>query len=162
MQAIIDKANELKDLCEFHGLGDPFTGNRMREMLMSFILKQKIGESYSGPDGYDERGKCEYKSTIGPKIKATYNGISRKPSWEEQVVYLNEKLGNINHYVARFDKVNIVELYKLDGDAVVNIILPRIKKQYFDIHTHRADPRLVTILSTGAIYSIGERIGTIS
>ena len=43
---------------------------------MANFLKHKVAETYSGPDGIDCDGECEYKSTIDKNIKATYNGIS--------------------------------------------------------------------------------------
>ena len=63
---------------------------------MANFLKHKIAETYSGPDGIDCDGECEYKSTIDKNIKATYNGISVQDTWENQVEYLtNKKLQNI-------------------------------------------------------------------
>ena len=118
------------EACDENGWGDPFSYARAKEIDIAIQLGHKVSDTLSGADGYDEDGGCEYKSTIGKNINGTYNGISVQPTWSEQVEYLkNEKIGKYkNHYIARFDKGNIVEVWKLDGKTVLNILLPKLEK----------------------------------
>ena len=73
----------------------------------------------------------------------SYNGISVQPTWEEQVEYLrNEKIAKYkNHYIARYVGGKIVEVWKLDGMDVFNILLPKLKRG-FESTKNRKDPRL--------------------
>ena len=100
---------------------------------MAHFLKHKVAETYSGPDGIDCDGECEYKSTIDKNIKATYNGISVQDTWEKQVEYLtNEKIAKYkNHYFARFKiQGEIKEIYKMNGNKVLELLLPKLKNQF--------------------------------
>ena len=76
-------------LCEANEWGDPFSYARSREIHMAGILGHTIADDYSGADAYDQDGPCEYKSTIGKKLTATYNGISVQDTWEKQVEYIH-------------------------------------------------------------------------
>ena len=78
-------------LCEANEWGDPFSYARSREIHMAGILGHTIADDYSGADAYDQDGPCEYKSTIGKKLTATYNGISVQDTWEKQEVYSRGK-----------------------------------------------------------------------
>lgn len=134
-------------ICEQQQWGDPFSYARSREIHMANTLGHQIGSTLSGADAIDEDGECEYKSTIGPQIQATYNGISVQPTWEQQLAYLKtEKIGKYkNHYYARYKGANIVELYKLSVDKVLEFILPKLYTQYHRENKGK-DPRLgVTI-----------------
>jgi len=124
--------------------------------MMAIVMKQKIADTYSGADGYDEHGGAEYKSTIRNNINGTYNGISVQPTWLEQVKYLtDEKIGKYeNHYFARFKKGKIVELWCLKSSDVLNILLPKLKKQY-ESKSQSADPRLGASVSKTEIYKYG-------
>jgi len=150
---------EMYDLCDKQGWGDPFSYAVSREILIANSLGHKKADKYSGADGIDEDGGCEYKSTIAKTIKGTYSGISVQPTWSEQVEYLiNEKIGKYkNHYIARFDKGNIVEVYKLDGKTVLNILLPKLEKSYPTI-LEKKDPRLSANLTQKEIYDYGIKI----
>ena len=134
-------------ICEQQQWGDPFSYARSREIHMANTLGHQIGSTLSGADAIDQDGECEYKSTIGPQIQATYNGISVQPTWEQQLAYLKtEKIGKYkNHYYARYKGANIVELYKLSVDKVLEFILPKLYTQYHRENKGK-DPRLgVTI-----------------
>lgn len=134
-------------ICEQQQWGDPFSYARSREIHMANTLGHQIGSTLSGADAIDDDGECEYKSTIGPQIQATYNGISVQPTWEQQLAYLKtEKIGKYkNHYYARYKGANIVELYKLSVDKVLEFILPKLYTQYHRENKGK-DPRLgVTI-----------------
>jgi len=147
------------EACDENGWGDPFSYARAKEIDIAIQLGHKVSDTLSGADGYDEDGGCEYKSTIGKNINGTYNGISVQPTWSEQVEYLkNEKIGKYkNHYIARFDKGNIVEVWKLDGKTVLNILLPKLEKSYPTI-LEKKDPRLSANLTQKEIYDYGIKI----
>ena len=122
-------------------------------------LGHKKSTTYSGADGIDSDGECEYKSTIGKNINGTYNGISVQSTWKEQEKYLKEqKIEKYkNHYIARFDKGEIVEVWKLDGTDVFNILLPKLKKKFHNI-SNKKDPRLGASLTKKEIYEYGIQI----
>jgi hypothetical protein len=147
------------EACDENGWGDPFSYARAKEIDIAIKLGHKVSDTLSGADGYDEDGGCEYKSTIGKNINGTYNGISVQPTWSEQVEYLkNEKIGKYkNHYIARFDKGNIVEVWKLDGETVLNILLPKLENKYPTI-LEKKDPRLGASLTQKDIYDYGIKI----
>lgn len=147
------------EACDENGWGDPFSYARAKEIDIAIQLGHKVSDTLSGADGYDEDGGCEYKSTIGKNINGTYNGISVQPTWSEQVEYLkNEKIGKYkNHYIARFDKGNIVEVWKLDGETVLNILLPKLENKYPTI-LEKKDPRLSANLTQKEIYDYGIKI----
>ena len=149
----------LYGICEENGWGDPFSYARSREIHIAGTLGHKISDTLSGADAIDEDGECEYKSTIAKTINGSYNGISVQPTWEEQVEYLrNEKIGKYkNHYIARYAGGKIVEVWKLDGMDVFNILLLKLKKAYMSTN-NRKDPRLGSSLTQKEIYNYGEQI----
>ena len=118
---------QMYQLCDQQGWGDPFSYARSREIHMAGTLGHRIADDYSGADAFDQDGGAEYKSTIGKSINATYNGISVQDTWEEQERYLIEdKIGKYkNHYYARYENGKIVEVWKLDCDDVLAIVLPK-------------------------------------
>ena len=141
------------ELCEAEGWGDPFSYARSREIHIAGTLKHKVSDTLSGADGIDEDGECEYKSTIGKSISGTYNGISVYPTWEEQEKYLlEEKIAKYkNHYIARYKGGKIVEIWKLIGMDVFNILLPKLKKKFHNL-SNKKDPRLGASLTKKDIY----------
>ena len=152
---------QLYALCEVEGWGDPFSYARSREIHLAGILGHKIADDYSGADAFDEDGGCEYKSTIAKNINATYNGISVQDTWEDQEKYIKEeKIGKYPyHYYARFSDGEIVEVWKLESNKVLDILLPKIKKQYPNKKKGNSkDPRIGVTISTKQIKKNGERI----
>ena len=151
---------QMYDLCEEQGWGDPFSYARSREIYMAGLLGHKIADDYSGEDAIDEDGGCEYKSTIGKNINGTYNGISVQDSWEEQEKYIKEdKIGKYpNHYYAKFKDGKVTEVWKLTCNAVLDILLPKIKKQFNQGTSHKKDPRIGVSVSQKEIKQYGERI----
>ena len=149
----------LYELCESENWGDPMSYARSREILIAGTLGHKIADTLSGADAIDEDGECEYKSTISTSINGSYNGISVQPTWKEQVEYLkNEKIAKYkNHYIARFEGGGIVEIWKLDGTDVLNILLPKLKRA-FESTKDRKDPRLGASLTQKEIYEYGEKV----
>ena len=101
---------QMYQLCDEQGWGDPFSYARSREIHLAGLLGHTVADTYSGADAIDEDGECEYKSTIAKSINGTYNGISVQDTWEEQERYLIEdKLGKYaNHYIARYDEGKVV------------------------------------------------------
>lgn len=150
-------------LCQENGWGDPFSYARAREIHLAGILGHKVAEKYSGADAIDEDGESEYKSTINESINGTYNGVSVQDTWEEQKSYLkNEKIGKyINHYIARYDYGKVVEVWKLKGDDVLKILLPKFEidweRKTAKRHKYR-DPRLSANLCKTEIYKNGTQI----
>jgi hypothetical protein len=152
---------QMYQLCEEQGWGDPFSYARSREIHLAGILGHKVAETYSGADAFDGDGECEYKSTIANSINGTYNGISVQDTWEEQERYLiEEKLGKYaNHYIARYDGGKVVEVWKLTGNDVLGILLPKLNKDWErKIKGNHKDPRLSANLSKAEIYKFGTQI----
>ncbi len=140
---------------------DPFSYARAREIYMSGEFGHKVADDYSGEDAFDENGKpVEYKSTIADKIQGTYNGISVHNTWEEQMKYLKEyKICKYEkHYFARFENGEIVEAYVLSGEDVLELILPRVKKQFDEGTSHKKDPRIGVTIGHKDIKKYGTRI----
>jgi hypothetical protein len=89
-EMFIELYKQMYDICNRNNWGDPFSYARSKEIYMANFLKHQVAETYSGPDGIDCDGFCEYKSTIDKNIKATYNGISVQETWEKQLEYLKD------------------------------------------------------------------------
>ena len=148
----------LATLCENEpGVGDPFSYARSKEILTAIVLKHWLSATLSLGDGIDEVGECEYKSTVQPTIQGAYTGISVQDTWEEQEKYLREeKIGKYQyHYIQRFaGSKGIVESWKLRGEDVLNILLPKLKKQYGTVLSKK-DPRLNANLTKKEIHEYG-------
>jgi len=146
-------------LCEENGWGDPFSYNRAREIYTSMVLEHEVSTNFSGADGFDDDGECEYKSTTTKTIKGTYNGISVQSTWEKQVEYLtNDKIGKYkNHYFARFDGPNIAELYVMSCEDVLKLAIEKLEYKYFN-NTNKKDPRLGFTINKSEIYQYGRKI----
>ena len=151
--------DEMYTLCQVHGWGDPFSYSRAREIYLANVLGHRIHSTYSGPDGYDREGAVEYKSTIGKRIQGVYNGISVQDTWEEQFMYLrDEKIGCYKwHYFARFVQSLIVEVWKMSGDKVLELLLPSLYKKYMSTKSTK-DPRLGALLNAKDIMTYGHKI----
>ena len=149
---------ELQCLSNELGVGDPFNYNRGREIHTAFTLGLRVSDTLSGADAYIDGQPVELKSTIG-NLKATYNGISVQPTWDEQVEYLaTKKIGKYKyHYIVRYDADKLVEAYRLLADDVMMLLLPKFKKQYHNTKV-KADPRLGAQLTKEEILTYGERI----
>ena len=125
---------------------------------MAITLKHTVAQTYAGADAIDEAGNAEYKSTIQDNISGAYRGISVQSTWEEQERYLIEdKIGCYqHHYFARFDGSKLVELWRLDGNDVLGILLPKLRKQFDRYKTSKPkDPRLNASVTKTEIYKYG-------
>ena len=153
---------EMYSLCGEQGWGDPFSYARSREIHLAGLLGHTVADDYSGADAFDENGKpLEYKSTINKNINGTYNGISVQDTWEDQEEYLiNDKIGKYdNHFIARYEDGKVVEVWKLSGDDVLGILLPKLKKDWNrKINGNHKDPRLSATISKKEIYAVGTRV----
>ena len=49
-----DLYEQMYDLCEEQGWGDPFSYARSRELYMAGLLGHKVADDYSGEDAIDE------------------------------------------------------------------------------------------------------------
>ena len=152
---------EMHILCQEQNWGDPFSYARSREIHMANTLGHYIALGFSGADAYEDQERTipvEYKSTTG-SLKGTYNGISVKSTWNEQMQYLRE--GKIccyvRHYFARYEGAKIVELWCLDCETVLSGLLDRIQTQFLR-EKNGADPRLGATLSCGYIRNHGSQI----
>ena len=150
---------EMYSLCGEQGWGDPFSYARSREIHLAGLLGHTVADDYSGADAFDENGKpLEYKSTINKNINGTYNGISVQDTWEDQEKYLiNDKIGKYdNHFIARYEDGKVVEVWKLSGNDVLGILLPKLKKDWNrKINGNHKDPRLSATISKKEIYAVG-------
>ena len=153
---------QLSELSRDNEWGDPFTGGRANEIHMAGVLGHRIAETLSGADAHDEDGECEYKSTSQARLNATYAGISQQDTWEDQVRYLQEeKIAKYkNHYHARYVEGKIVELWKVKGQVVLNLLLPKLERKWNRLKEGKqlADPRLNAQLSGSDIRNNGVRI----
>ena len=118
---------------------------------MANFLGHYIAPTFSGADAFEDaemKIPVEYKATISKKITVTYNGISRQETWEQQEAYLrDEKICKYkNHYFARYDGPDIAELWVMDGEKVLELLIEPLKKQYFN-KANRKDPRLGCTIS---------------
>lgn len=152
-------------LCQEQGWGDPFSYARSREIHLAGILGHQIAKTYSGADAIVNtivsQLLAEYKTTIQKLIKGTYNGISVFPTWEEQEHYLiTEKISKYQeHYIARYEGAKVVEVWKLSGDNVLEILLPKLKKDWErKINGKHKDPRLSATLTRKEIYTYGTQV----
>jgi len=153
--ALYAAADELK-------AGDPMSYARSREIHMACLLGHSVADTYSGADAYEADGTgVEYKSTIGKNISATYNGISVQPTWEDQEAYLiDHKIGcYARHYYARYEGSRVAEIWVMDSDTVLSLLLPKISKQYEGKRNGNAkDPRIGATLTASEIRYHGRRI----
>ena len=74
--------------------------------------------------------------------------------------YIKEdKIGKYpNHYYAKFKDGKITEVWKLTCNVVLDILLPKIKKQFDQGTSHKKDPRIGVSVSQKEIKEYGERI----
>jgi hypothetical protein len=153
---------QLANLCEEEGWGDPFSYARSREILAACKLGHQVAKDYSGADAINQLGQgVEYKSTIAKHPRGTYTGISVHPTWEEQEYYLREeKIGKYKeHYYNRFDQGIMAESWKLTGQKALEILLPKLKKQYHNPNRkNRKDPRLACNICWTEIKKHGEKV----
>ena len=153
---------EMTELCQKQGWGDPSSYARSKEIYATIVLGHSMPgpNQFSGCDAINQKGEgVEYKSTIGKKVKGAYTGISVQDSWEEQEKYLrNEKILKYpEHYFNRFEGGRLVESWKLTGQQVYDILLPKLKKKYPGILSKK-DPRLSADVTNSEIKQNGVKV----
>ena len=81
-------------------------------------------------------------------------------TWELQEKYIVEdKIGKYqNHYYARFKGGKVEEVWKLGCDDVLDLLLPKIKKQFNEGTSHKKDPRIGVSIGQKEIENYGQRI----
>jgi len=161
-QQYLDAFAALYEAADALNAGDPMSYARSREIHLACLLGHTVADSYSGADAYEADGTpVEYKSTIGAAISATYNGISVQPTWEDQEAYLiDHKIGAYaRHYYARYEGAQVAEVWVLDADTVLSLLLPKAQRQYASKRNGNAkDPRIGVTLSAGEIRRHGRRL----
>jgi len=161
-QQYLDAFAALYEAADALNAGDPMSYARSREIHLSCLLGHTVADSYSGADAYEEDGTpVEYKSTIGSSISATYNGISVQPTWEDQEAYLiDHKIGAYpRHYYARYEGAQVAEVWVMDSDTVLSLLLPKAQRQYATKRNGKAkDPRIGVTLSASEIRQHGRRL----
>lgn len=160
-EKFLDGFELMVEACRDQGWGDPFSYNRAKEIYTSIALKHEVSTKYAGADAFLDGEEVEYKSTIQDRIQGTYTGISVFPTWKEQEHYLRyDKIGKYKlHFFARFDRVTmeLVECWKMTGDKALEVLLPKLKKQ-FEKKNRGKDPRLGANISMTDLKTHGEQI----
>jgi len=147
-------------ICEKAGWGDPFSYARSKEIYAAAVLGHHLAVEYSGADAYLKDGTpVEYKSTISNRCKGSYTGISVQPTWEEQEKYLQDKkiAAYPKHYYNRFDAGYLVESWEMNGQKVLELLLPKLKRKYSTVLSNK-DPRLSADITWGEIKKHGTRV----
>jgi hypothetical protein len=162
MKEYVTLFNQMASLCQSQDWGDPFSYARAKEIYATCVLGHKMPgpTEYSGADAINQNGDgVEYKSTIGKTVKGSYTGISVQTSWEKQVKYLKEEkiLKYPEHYFNRFDDGVLVESWKLTGQQVYDILLPKLRKKFSTVLTKK-DPRLSADVTGTEIKKFGVRV----
>jgi len=160
-QLFIEHYEQLAKIASRNGWGDPHSYGRSKEIVASIKLGHDVSLTLAGADAYNQDGQpVEYKSTINKKPQGSYTGISVQPTWEEQKTYLiEEKIGKYSeHYYNRFDpSLGLVESWKLSGDKVLELLLPKVEKAYAKTHTQK-DPRIGVNITWTEIKTYGQKI----
>jgi len=85
--------------------------------------------------------------------------IFQVESYGEEKYIKEDKIGKYpNHYYAKFKDGKITEVWKLTCNVVLDILLPKIKKQFDQGTSHKKDPRIGVSVSQKEIKEYGERI----
>ena len=153
---------QMWDLCQENEWGDPFSYARAKEIYATCLLGHKMPgpNMYAGADGINQGGQpVEYKSTTGKKCQGSYTGISVHKTWQEQKKYLiSEKLGKYpEHYYNRFEDGKLIESWKLSGEKVLDILLPKLEKKFETVNQQK-DPRLAATVTWREIQDHGEQV----
>ena len=146
------------------GLGDILSYARSKELMIAQKLGHKLAPRYSGGDAFNEAGEeVEYKSTTAKKCKGTYSGVSVQTDWPSQERYLREeKIGKYSeHYFNRFEDGKMVESWKVSGQDVFDILLPKFKKKFPTVLSKK-DPRLSATVTWNEIQQYGEQVYPLS
>jgi len=150
----------IAQLCEEQGWGDPFSYARSKEINAAIVLGHTVAQTFSGADAFNQKGEpVEYKSTTSKNPKGAYTGISVQPTWKEQEAYLEkEKIAKYpEHYYNRFNKGKLVESWKMSGKTVFKLLKPKLRKK-FDTVLQKKDPRLSANITWTEIKKYGTKV----
>lgn len=158
---VVDAVQHVIKVFADEELGDPFASGRAREAILADFLGHTLGVDLHGCDAYDDVGNLfEYKTTyahIG--LRGRYD-VSSYPTWSKQVAYLKrEKIGIYQyHYFATFTtRLDIQDVYRLSGDTVLDLLLPKFKKKYLCDKTSLKRRDLYATLSAREIMTHGQK-----
>jgi len=162
IQKIKHHFQEIDKICKKNDIKDITTNGRVKEFLMAVELGHTLADNTRGADAFDENGNpVEYKSTVNPAINAAYRGISCQESWRKQRKYFKEEkiFCCQKHYFARFDGLEIVEMYSLEPSDVFKILIPKLKKEYKNKKENfHKDPRLGVVIFKNEILENGVQL----
>ena len=155
-----DLYEEMWNICNDQGWGDPFSYARSKEIYAATKLGHRVAPDFSGADALGANGEeYEYKSTIAKRCKGSYTGVSVQDTWEEQKDYLiNEKIGKYpKHYYNRFEDGKLAESWEMNSEDVLRILLRKMKPKYANT-LNKKDPRLSAAVCWTEIKKYGKRI----
>lgn len=152
----------LVEIFDYLGLGDPFGAGRAREAILANFLGHTLGDDLQGADAYDNSGNIyEYKTTLASCGVAGRYDVSTQPTWQDQVDYLREDkiANNAYHYYATFTpKMELVSVFEIDGDTVLDLLLPKLQKKFFQDKTNLKVQGLHATLSAKDIRTFGNKL----
>ena len=87
------------------------------------------------------------------------SGISVQDTWKKQVKYLEKEkiLKYPEHYYARFNGTNIEEMWVLNADRVLKLLIPKLKRNFNNVKNLK-DPRLGASIPKRDIIKYGKKI----
>jgi len=159
-QEYCETYRKLWEISDANGWGNPGSYARSKEIYAALVLGHRVADTLSGADAFNEKGEpVEYKSTIGKHCQGSYTGISVQATWEEQERYLYEKkLAKYpEHYYNRFEEGQLAESWKMSGERVFKILLPKLKAKFPTVLTKK-DPRLSANITWTEIQKFGTQV----
>lgn len=158
-QEYMNLYEQMFTLCRQNNWGDPFSGNRSKEIHMAGVLNHRVSTEIHGPDAFDEDGPCEYKSCVHPKnVVGFYNGFSLCYSWDETLEKVSEKIRSChNHYFGRYYGSELVEVWRMRANDVLTSIAPRLFEKFRKVKDLK-DPRMRGCVYHGDMKKYGERL----
>ena len=160
-QRFLDLCAEADQLAAASGWGDWCGYNRVRELVSNIFLDLNMPQKYAGPDGIDSEGNgVEHKSTIAEEIKGNYRGLSYDEDFQVQREIVEKKILKLpKHYYTRFKRnsTEIEEVWELDAEKVVDLIIPKLEKQHPGLRGKR-DPRPSACVTKKEITTFGRKL----
>lgn len=133
---VLSAVQHLVEVFDKHKLGNPFVSGRLREALVARFLGHQLSDGYQGfdarslPNAHGIGEFYEYKITSGRYLSGRYD-IPYRSTWEEQKTYvIEEKLACSQHFFARFDGYELIEVRRMSYDILVELLLPKIRAKY--------------------------------
>jgi len=162
MKDAVECIKKLVDIFDELGLGDPFAAGRAREAILADFLSHELGDELHGCDAYNKEGDLfEYKTKTDDFPIAGRYDVSSQPTWDDQVKYLQEEkiANNAKHYYATFTKkFDLTQVWEIDGDKVLELLLPKLNNKYHQDKTNLKVQNLHATLTAKDIRENGKRI----